>query len=170
MRRLRSAGVTPEEIEQSIALIDYTNQLELELNSSSTYAECFRGKNLWRTEIVCVVQLAQVWGGNAINTYTTEFLEEAGLSETMAYNLNLILNSQYLTFGLFCIFLMSRYGRATIFTGGLIASDVFLWGVGILGCVKQTTAVSNAVGSLCLVSSVIYIATVAPSSYTIIVS
>ena len=65
---------------------------------------------------------------------------------------------------------MSRYGRATIFTAGLVLSDVFLFTIGILGCVKQSTAVSNAVGSLLLVSTVIYIATVGPTSYTIIVS
>ena len=65
---------------------------------------------------------------------------------------------------------MTKFGRATIFTTGLILSDVFLVAIGVLGCVKQSTAVSNTVGSLLLVSTVIYISTVAPSSYTIIVS
>lgn len=116
------------------------------------------------------MQLAQTWGGNGINVQTVQFLEQAGLSEDGAFDLNLILNSQYLTFGLFCIWLMTKFGRASIFTIGLMISDVFLFGIGILGCVKQTTAVSNAVGSLLLVSSVVYIATVAPASYTIIVS
>lgn len=101
---------------------------------------------------------------------TVQFLEQAGLSEDGTFDLNLILNSQYLTFGLFCIWLMTKFGRATIFTIGLMISDVFLFGVDILGCVKQTTAVSNAVGPLLLVSSVVYIASVAPASYTIIVS
>ncbi|RAH73812.1 MFS general substrate transporter [Aspergillus aculeatinus CBS 121060] len=168
LRRIRSDNTTAEEIEQTIALIDYTNRMEVELNASSSYAECFRGKNRWRTEIVCIVQMAQTWGGNGINVQTVQFLEQAGLSEHGAFDLNLILNSQYLTFGLFCIWLMTRFGRATIFIAGLIISDVFLFAIGVLGCVKQSTQVSNAVGSLLLVSSVVYIATVAPSSYTIV--
>ncbi|KAH8673385.1 general substrate transporter [Xylariales sp. PMI_506] len=168
LRRIRHKDTTDEEIEQTIALIDYTNKMEIEVNKSSSYAECFRGKNLWRTEIVCIVQMAQTWGGNGINVQTVQFLEQAGLSEQGAFDLNLILNSQYLTFGLICIWLMTKFGRATIFTIGLMISDVFLFAIGILGCVKQSTAVSNAIGSLLLVSSVVYIATVAPSSYTII--
>lgn len=64
---------------------------------------------------------------------------------------------------------MTKVGRATLFSLGLMASDVFLFAIGVLGSVKQSTAVSNAVGSLLLVSSVIYISTVAPCSYTIIV-
>ncbi|GKZ55710.1 hypothetical protein AnigIFM49718_000876 [Aspergillus niger] len=163
LRRIRQKDITDEEIEQSIALIDYTNKMEVQIKESSSYAECFRGKNRWRTEII-----AQTWGGNGINVQTVQFLEQAGLSEQGAFDLNLILNSQYLTFGLFCIWLMTKLGRATIFTTGLILSDVFLFAIGILGCVKQSTAVSNAVGSLLLVSTVIYISTVAPSSYTII--
>ncbi|XRM48131.1 hypothetical protein ABZX51_011071 [Aspergillus tubingensis] len=163
LRRIRQKDITDEEIEQSIALIDYTNKMEIQIKESSSYAECFRGKNRWRTEII-----AQTWGGNGINVQTVQFLEQAGLSEQGAFDLNLILNSQYLTFGLFCIWLMTKFGRATIFTTGLILSDVFLVVIGVLGCVKQSTAVSNTVGSLLLVSTVIYISTVAPSSYTII--
>ncbi|GLA87649.1 hypothetical protein AtubIFM56815_002075 [Aspergillus tubingensis] len=163
LRRIRQKDITDEEIEQSIALIDYTNKMEIQIKESSSYAECFRGKNRWRTEII-----AQTWGGNGINVQTVQFLEQAGLPEQGAFDLNLILNSQYLTFGLFCIWLMTKFGRATIFTTGLILSDVFLVVIGVLGCVKQSTAVSNTVGSLLLVSTVIYISTVAPSSYTII--
>lgn len=198
IRRIRSSDISEEEIEQTVALIDYTNKMEVELSASSTYAECFRGKNLWRTEIVrhpmldifydqcwrptlnvchahlemqaCIVQLTQTWGGNGINVQTVQFLEQAGLSESGAFDLNVILNSQYLTFGLFCIWLMTKFGRATIFISGLMISDFFLFTIGILGCVHQSIAVSNAVGSLLLVSSVVYIATVAPTSYTILVS
>ncbi|CAK7226356.1 hypothetical protein SBRCBS47491_006203 [Sporothrix bragantina] len=168
LRRVRHEDTPAEEIEQALALIDYTNKMEMEVNQNATYAECFRGKNRWRTEIVCIVQMSQTWGGNGINVQTVQFLEQAGLSETGAFDLNLILNSQYLTFGLLCIWLMTKFGRATIFFTGLVISDVFLFAIGILGCIKQTTAVSNAIGSLLLVSSVVYIATVAPSSYTIV--
>lgn len=52
LRRIRSTGTTDQEIEEAIALIDYTNRMEMEINESTSYKECFRGKNLWRTEIV----------------------------------------------------------------------------------------------------------------------
>lgn len=116
------------------------------------------------------MQLSQTWSGNGLNTQTVQFLEQSGLSEDGAFDLNLVLNSQYLTFGLLCIWMMTKFGRATIFTAGMMVTDVFLFAIGILGCIEQSSAVSNAVGSLLLVSSVIYIATIAPSSYTIVVS
>lgn len=52
LRKIRSDHTTAEEIDETIALIDYTNQMEMENEKASTYAECFKGKNLWRLEIV----------------------------------------------------------------------------------------------------------------------
>ncbi|CAK7206060.1 hypothetical protein SEUCBS139899_008843 [Sporothrix eucalyptigena] len=169
LRRIRNMkNITEEEIEQEIALIDYTNKVEGALNKSGTYIECFTGKDRWRTEIVCMVAMCTNWGGNAINSQTVQFLEQAGLSEVGAFDLNLVLNAQYLTFGLLCIWLMTKFGRATIFITGMIITDIFLICIGALGCVKQTTAVSNAIGALLVVGTVVYIFTVAPCSYTII--
>lgn len=59
LRRIRNKDITDEEIEQTIALIDYTNRAEVEESASSSYAECFRGKNLWRTEIVSSQRVCQ---------------------------------------------------------------------------------------------------------------
>lgn len=53
LRRIRNMkNTTEEEIEQEVALIDYTNKVEGALSKSGTYIECFTGKDLWRTEIV----------------------------------------------------------------------------------------------------------------------
>ena len=54
LRRVRAGNTPNEEIEEALALIEYTNKMEAELNEKSSYLECFRGKNLWRTEIVSV--------------------------------------------------------------------------------------------------------------------
>lgn len=51
----------------------------------------------------------------------------------------------------------------------MIITDIFLISIGVLGWVKQTTAVSNAIGALLVIGTVVYIFTVAPCSYTIIV-
>lgn len=50
-----------------------------------------------------MVAMCTNWGGNAINSQTVQFLEQAGMSEVGAFDLNLVLNAQYLTFGLLCI-------------------------------------------------------------------
>lgn len=52
LRRIRNRDTTDLEIDQTIALIDYTNKMEIEVSEASSYAECFRGKNRWRLEIV----------------------------------------------------------------------------------------------------------------------
>jgi SP family general alpha glucoside:H+ symporter-like MFS transporter len=65
---------------------------------------------------------------------------------------------------------MSKLGRATIFIFGLAVCDLILVAVAALGCIKQTNEVSWAVGSLLLAMTIVYISTVGPVSYTIIVS
>lgn len=64
---------------------------------------------------------------------------------------------------------MTKFGRATIFTTGLIVTDLFLITISALGCIKNSTAVSNAIGSMLVISTVVYIATIGPCSYTLIV-
>jgi SP family general alpha glucoside:H+ symporter-like MFS transporter len=64
-------------------------------------------------------------------------LRQAGFSEENAFNVNIALSCCYLIGGVCCWFLLARFGRATIYMGGLIAMFVCLVIIGALGAVQN---------------------------------
>lgn len=78
-------------IDKMLDLIEETDRLEREIEKSSTYVDCFRGSNLRRTEICCVVYLIQVLSGNPLIGYANYFFELAGLDPSDAFNSKLSL-------------------------------------------------------------------------------
>lgn len=66
MRRLADDTVNHEEV---VALIDHTVKLEQQLQFGSSYASCFKGVDLRRTEIAIVCWVAQVLVGWSISGY-----------------------------------------------------------------------------------------------------
>lgn len=56
----------PTDVKKTLAMIVHTNKIEDEISSGSSYLDCFKGINLRRTEIVCLVFVAQNTTGVAI--------------------------------------------------------------------------------------------------------
>ncbi|KAL1863974.1 hypothetical protein Daus18300_007939 [Diaporthe australafricana] len=83
--QLSSAKNRPD-IEQMLLGIEQTDLLEQEMESTTTFIDCFRGSNLPRTEISVMVYLIQVIGGNPLIGYANYFFEQAGLSSSNAFN------------------------------------------------------------------------------------
>lgn len=83
--QLTSAKNRPD-IEQMLLGIEQTDLLEQEMESTTTFIDCFRGSNLPRTEISVMVYLIQVIGGNPLIGYANYFFEQAGLSSSNAFN------------------------------------------------------------------------------------
>lgn len=46
-------------VNQSLAAIVHTNEVEKVMSAGTSYVDCFRGTNLRRTEIVCMVWMIQ---------------------------------------------------------------------------------------------------------------
>ena len=90
LRRLTSSkcGV-PIHIDYEISVIQATNEQEMSLDSGTSYLDCFKGKNLRRTEIVSVAWLAQTFCGFGLVSYSVVFLERAGISESDSFSFTL---------------------------------------------------------------------------------
>ncbi|GAM85461.1 hypothetical protein ANO11243_034680 [Dothideomycetidae sp. 11243] len=132
--RLRQDG--PEraaQVDATLAYITYTTELEKAETADASFADCFRGTNLRRTEINCVVWAAQILCGNAILGYSVVFLEAAGFDEVQAFDLNISLSACYIVGGIICWLLMPRVGRATLYMGGLAFMFCCLVTIGGLG-------------------------------------
>lgn len=76
----------PTDIEPVLVMIEQTDLLEQELESTTTYFDCFKGRNLVRTEISVMVYLIQVIGGNPLIGYANFFFEQAGLDTSDAFD------------------------------------------------------------------------------------
>jgi MFS transporter, SP family, general alpha glucoside:H+ symporter len=85
LEKLSSSKHRPD-IESVLIMIEQTDLLEQELESTTTYMDCFKGANWPRTEISIMVYLIQVIGGNPLIGYANFFFEQAGLNSADAFN------------------------------------------------------------------------------------
>ncbi|KAJ7617265.1 MFS transporter [Roridomyces roridus] len=172
MERLTSKQQRKEgEVEETLAMMQHTTILEEKLTKGATYWDCFKGPDLRRTEIVCMVWAMQNLAGNSFTGYSTYFLEQAGLEPSKSYDFAL---GQYGinmagVFGAW--FLMSRgIGRRTLYLSGLIGLCIILLAIGFVGLVPHShrAQAGNATGSLMLVWALIYQCTVGTIAYSLV--
>lgn len=141
----------------TIDMIRHTNELEKDLSEGTSYLDCFRGVNLRRTEIVCMLFISQNFAGNTFSNYSTYFFEQAGLTGEMPYNFAL---GQYglNTIGAFVAwtFMYWGVGRRTLFLVGLCGLFCTLLVLGFVGLVPDKNAAALATGSLMIVWAAFY--------------
>ncbi|KIX96207.1 uncharacterized protein Z520_07985 [Fonsecaea multimorphosa CBS 102226] len=161
---------TPEkemEVESTLAYIKYTTELERADTENASFLDCFKGTNLRRTEINCVVWAAQILCGNAILGYSVVFLEAAGFSELQAFDVNISLSACYIIGGIICWFLFPHFGRATIYMAGLTFMFFCLVAIGGLGWSTSKHA-QLAIGILLVISTLCNMITIGPVCYPIV--
>ncbi|RSH89188.1 hypothetical protein EHS25_002300 [Saitozyma podzolica] len=169
LTRLAVSGYYDDQrLEQTIALMVHTNEMEKAETSGSGFKDCFRGSNRRRTEILCVVWMVQFWCGQPICGYATSFLQTAGMGETAAFNLNLGLNSMYIVGTLTSWAFLYRFGRRTVYIGGQAFMGVTLGAIGILGFYPSSAGAAYAIGALLVVLNFAFNVSVGPGCYTIV--
>ncbi|KAF2855900.1 trehalose transporter [Plenodomus tracheiphilus IPT5] len=142
---------------ETVDMIRHTNELEKDLTEGATYLDCFKGVNLRRTEIVCMLFVSQNLAGNTFSNYSTYFFEQAGLTGEMPYNFAL---GQYglNTVGAFVtwVFMAWGVGRRRLFLCGLTGLFCTLLVIGFVGLVNDKTTAGLATGSLMLIWAAFY--------------
>ncbi|KAJ8114718.1 hypothetical protein OPT61_g3462 [Boeremia exigua] len=155
------------QVARAVAYIKYTTELEKAETASASYLECFKGVNLRRTEINCVVWAAQILCGNAILGYSVVFLRSAGFSEVQAFNVNISLSACYIIGGIICWLLFPHFGRATIYMSGMATMFTILVVIGGLGFTTGKGP-SLAIGILLVFSTLVNMITIGPVCYPIV--
>lgn len=157
--------------DETIAMMVHTTALEQKITKGATYLDCFRGSDLRRTEIICLVWAIQNLSGNTFSNYSTYFLEQAGLPASKSYSFAM---GQYGinmagVFGAW--FLMSAgLGRRTLFLYGLCGLCIMLLVMGFLGLVPKGhyEQASLATGSLMLIWALFYQLSVGTVAYSLV--
>lgn len=72
--RLTSRNQPDFDADETIAMIEYTNELEKEMSAGVRFRDCFKGIDLRRTEIVVGIWLVQTLGGQNLMGYFAYFL------------------------------------------------------------------------------------------------
>ena len=156
---------------ETVDMIRHTNELEKDLTEGASYLDCFKGTNLRRTEIVCMLFVSQNLAGNTFSNYSTYFFEQAGLTGEAPYNFAL---GQYglNTIGAFVTwaFMAWGVGRRTLFLYGLTGLFFTLLTIGFMGLVpeSQNQTASLATGALMLVWAAFYQFSVGTVSFSLV--
>ncbi|KAH8689609.1 MFS maltose permease MalP [Talaromyces proteolyticus] len=167
--RLTSRSDTTFDVDKTISMMQHTNELEKEISAGTTYWDCFKGVNLRRTEIVCVAWLVQNLCGSTFMGYSTVFYIAAGLSESSSFDMTLVQYAVGAAGTIGSWFLMSRFGRRTLYQYGILGLFCLLMIIGFTSLAPRTDAAANwAIGSMLLVFAVVYDSTVGPVCYSLV--
>lgn len=84
-----SGNKTEEQMSNQLAMMVHTTKLEAEATTGATYADCFKGINLRRTEVVCLAFAGQIFSGSTFAYTPTYFFTTAGMETANAFYLSL---------------------------------------------------------------------------------
>ncbi|KAJ9666737.1 hypothetical protein H2201_003141 [Coniosporium apollinis] len=133
LRRLQSPKATHIDPMRTLATIVYTNNLEEQLSVGTSYWDCFKGFELRRTEIACVVFAGQILSGICFAYNSSYFFQNVGIGTSATYSLALGGTGLALV-GCFVNWfaLMPYFGRRTIYVWGMAGMCMVLIIIGIL--------------------------------------
>jgi MFS transporter, SP family, general alpha glucoside:H+ symporter len=156
----KAAIPTPQE---TVALLQKTDEIEQEISGNASYIECFKGINLRRTEIATATWTIQQMCGPVLQTFATYLFIQAGLDSNAAFDMTLGLYAIAFVGTVLSWPMINRFGRRTIFLGGLLGIFVCLMIVGFLGIASSSNkSASWAAGAFLLIFTFIYDSTVGP--------
>jgi SP family general alpha glucoside:H+ symporter-like MFS transporter len=145
----KSAGIDTKNL---LAAIVHTNELEQELETGTSYKDCFKGVERRRTEIACVVFAGQILSGSSFAYNSTYFFQQVGLNTDTTYKLNVGGTAMALFGTLVSWFaLMPYFGRRTIYLIGMFSMACTLFVIGILNTKTSINGVGMSQAVLTLV-------------------
>lgn len=167
----RLAWVDGPELDKTLTIIEQTNQMEREIQSSTSYADIFKGANLRRTEICALVYMIQVLCGNPLMGYYSYFFQQAGLDQSQSFSM--AVGNTAIGFVATCLSFvaLSYAGRRRIYNTGLSIMTLLLFIIAILDCIpnyEEKKGLSWAQASLLDVWTFFYQGTVGPLTFVII--
>lgn len=167
MLRLTSSKQPNFNLDETIAMIEHTNEMEKVAKEGTTYMDCFRGIDLRRTEIVVGIWTVQTLGGQNLMGYFSYFMTQAGMDARNSFSLSMANSALGMIGTAGSWFLMSKIGRRKIHFGGLCCQFLLLI---IVGCLSfaGTNASIWAIAGMLIVFTFTYDFTVGPVTYSLV--
>jgi MFS transporter, SP family, general alpha glucoside:H+ symporter len=148
--------------------------------------DLWRGTDLRRTVIVCLMYASQNFAGNLIANQATFFFEreyllldscwiritdfdvEAGINHNRAFELNLINSCLGFVANAISWILTAYFGRRTIYLWGTAVNITFLMILGVVASIDQNDATNYTQAILGILISFVFAGAMGPISYTVI--
>lgn len=165
------------DVDGTIAIMEHTNNVEKQfdanrktgrLQKDTSYLECFRGTNLRRTEIACMIFVSQNFCGLPIIGYSTYLYRQIGFDERQSFDINIGMTGLGLLGGFIALVIMKRLGRRTMYLWGLGLCLLALTAAGTVGCFPATPVHLWTIAGLLLALIFIFDMTVGPITYCLV--
>lgn len=166
--RLTTRGTV--NVDQTVAMMMHTNEVEKYLKdmSSMSYLDCFKGIDLRRTEITCLIWVTQQVCGISLSGWAAYFYQQAGFETNKAFTLSVGLYAVALFGCAISWFLLPRVGRRRLYLVGLSALLLILLAAGSIGAAPTSSGQSWALGSLIFLLTFVYDMTIGPVCYVLV--
>ncbi|KAF3057548.1 Maltose permease MAL31 [Trichoderma lentiforme] len=162
-------GADRDMAKQTLAMMIHTNELEESIDKGTSYLDCFRGIDRYRTEIACMAFAAQPFCGSAMGGTPTYFFVQAGLPTSISFKMSVSGLGLASVGTIISWFLMHRLGRRTMYLWGLGTLTMILLVVGFISVGAANSAGGNyAQATMILLWLLVYYMTVGPICYAII--
>ncbi|KAF5964497.1 alpha-glucoside transporter protein [Fusarium bulbicola] len=169
LRSIQRLGSNDKEVaHQKLAMMERTVEIEEQEGSNPSLLDLVKGTDLRRTIITCLIYASQNFAGNLIANQATFFFERAGVSTERAFQLNLINSCLQFVANILSLPITGSFGRRTIYLWGTIVNVAFLFILGIVASINETTATNYTQAVLGILISFVYAGSLGPISYTII--
>ncbi|KAL4874990.1 general substrate transporter [Aspergillus karnatakaensis] len=158
------------DVDKFVALMVVTTEHERSVNASTSYAACLRGIDLRRTLIGIGIYCTQTLSRNPLRSYSTYFLQQAGMPSTRSFDMTIIGYALAVAGGFVSWALLPILGRRPVYVYSLATMTLLLLLIGILGIPQATSsspAYSNAIGALLIISSFLYNSGMGPLTNTL---
>lgn len=155
-------------------MMRHTDEVEKQLNNGKaerndlSYLECFRGTNLRRTEIACMIFMTQNMCGLPLISFAAYFYSEIGFSQLLAFDLTLGMHGLAFMACLLALLLLKKFGRRTIYLGGLSCACVILLVAAILGTLPETRATLWGQAAMVICFIFVFDLTMGPITYSLV--
>jgi SP family general alpha glucoside:H+ symporter-like MFS transporter len=167
--RLTSKKNNPNfNVEDTLAMMIHTNELEIQQTAGTSYIHCFKGVDLRRTELTIMTWVIQQTSGSPMIGWGTYFMVQAGLTQKNAFSLGVGQSAMGFVGTVGSWFLMPHFGRRTLYLWGQAVMFVILIIIGGLGVPALSTNVGWATGALILILTFVYDLTVGPVCYSLV--
>jgi SP family general alpha glucoside:H+ symporter-like MFS transporter len=168
LQRLTTKETKNFNLEETISLMKKTNEVEKNLSAGNSYWDCFKGVNLRRTEIACMVWMIQTLCGSSMTGYATYFYEQTGFDQEQSFDLSLGMYGMAIVGAMISWFLLPVVGRRTLYLWGTGLCFVILIAAGSIGTQPYVPWVSWTLGSLVILLTFVYDTTIGPVCYSLV--
>ncbi|CAG9962881.1 unnamed protein product [Clonostachys byssicola] len=163
----KSKEIAVENAKKAVALMIETDKLEKETTKDTSFLACFKGHDLWRTEIACFTWGSQIFTGFVVQSYAAYFFQQAGLSPSDSFKMTLGMGGIHLLCNLASAALTGNYGRRPLYLWGNLALALIIMVVGFLAFGPLNSAFGYATSAVYLVWFAVWCLTMGPLPYVI---